>query len=268
MIIAYDSTNPWALPANAAMVVGYLDGKESAWAGSAWSRFTGVRGTNTVLANPLADGCDYERGNADLAQVANCMRTRYSLRKRSRLYFNNDTNNYVETVAYLNNYLPREWWDWWAVAVTGVPHLVPGSVMTQYLFAPTLDCSMVDDNYYASLLLTNPSAPSVPAAKVIPMTTTTMVGMALCATGGYWQLKSNGSVYAYGGAPYLGAVDGGTYTPEGSTTPKTNPLLVPGNSATALTATLDGKGYWIQASGGFIYAFGTAPYLGADNNNS
>ncbi|HEX4491416.1 MAG TPA: hypothetical protein VH914_09455 [Acidimicrobiia bacterium] len=61
---------------------------------------------------------------------------------------------------------------------------------------------------------------------------------------GWWTLGQSGSVYAFGGAPYLGR----------ATTP-TAP-------ATALAATRDGGGYWVVNSLGQVYAFGDARWSG------
>lgn len=40
----YDSTNPGAIPASAALVAGYVDGLYR-WSDAAWARFAGVRPT-------------------------------------------------------------------------------------------------------------------------------------------------------------------------------------------------------------------------------
>lgn len=39
----YDSTDPYAIPANAEMVAGYIDGSLYRWPDAAWNRFSGVK---------------------------------------------------------------------------------------------------------------------------------------------------------------------------------------------------------------------------------
>ena len=60
---------------------------------------------------------------------------------------------------------------------------------------------------------------------------------------GYWILTADGSIYAYGDAPYLGAA---------STAGGTDP-------ATAVFTPADYGGYWIVTAGGAVSSFGTAP---------
>jgi hypothetical protein len=99
-----------------------------------------------------------------------------------------------------------------------------------------------------------------PAAKDIPMITSTPSG------NGYWVAKSDGSVWSYGDAQYLGGLNpgaplypGGPGIPAGS--------LVPGDYVIGIAAhpqVLDGaQGYWLTTAEGRVYAFGTSDYFGA-----
>jgi hypothetical protein len=69
---------------------------------------------------------------------------------------------------------------------------------------------------------------------------------------GYWEAATDGGVFAFGGAPYLGSVPG---------------VLKPGQSLdspiVAMADTPDHGGYWLFAADGGVFAFGDAPFLGS-----
>ncbi|HEY3240468.1 MAG TPA: phosphodiester glycosidase family protein, partial [Acidimicrobiia bacterium] len=62
---------------------------------------------------------------------------------------------------------------------------------------------------------------------------------------GYWMVGSDGAVYAFGDARYLG-----------------NALVSGGAQAVDLEPTASGNGYWIVDDNGSVFAFGDARYLG------
>jgi len=75
------------------------------------------------------------------------------------------------------------------------------------------------------------------------------VGVVPTADGkGYWMVGSDGGVFAFGDAPYLGSLPG---------------LHVHVDNIRAVVPTADGKGYWMVGSDGGVFAFGDAPYLGS-----
>jgi murein DD-endopeptidase MepM/ murein hydrolase activator NlpD len=67
------------------------------------------------------------------------------------------------------------------------------------------------------------------------------------AAPGYWSTTADGSVYAFGGAPYHGGMGG-------------QPLAKP---VIGMTTTSDGGGYWQLASDGGIFSFGNARFFGS-----
>jgi hypothetical protein len=67
------------------------------------------------------------------------------------------------------------------------------------------------------------------------------------ATGGYWTAASDGGVFAFGNAPYLGSQGGA-------------PLNAP---VVGIAATPDAHGYWLVASDGGIFAYGDAGFHGS-----
>ena len=66
-------------------------------------------------------------------------------------------------------------------------------------------------------------------------------------TSGYWEVASDGGIFAFGDAAFAGSMGG-------------RPLNAP---IVAFAATPDGKGYWEVASDGGIFAFGDAAFAGS-----
>jgi hypothetical protein len=71
--------------------------------------------------------------------------------------------------------------------------------------------------------------------------------------GGYWLVTSDGGVYNFGDASYLGSM---AFQPYLGQIPLTKPVV-------GMAATPDGQGYWLVAGDGGIFAFGDAPFLGS-----
>ena len=72
-------------------------------------------------------------------------------------------------------------------------------------------------------------------------------GTGPAAGSGYWEAASDGGVFAFGDAPYLGSMGG-------------RPLAAP---IVGLAPTPDGGGYWEVASDGGVFAFGDARFWGS-----
>jgi hypothetical protein len=66
-------------------------------------------------------------------------------------------------------------------------------------------------------------------------------------TSGYRLVASDGGIFSYGDAPYLGSHGG---------SPLNKPIV-------GIAATPNGKGYWLVASDGGVFSYGDAPYLGS-----
>ena len=64
---------------------------------------------------------------------------------------------------------------------------------------------------------------------------------------GYWEVASDGGVFAFGDAGFFGSMGGRS-------------LAAP---VVGLAPTTDGKGYWLVASDGGVFAFGDAPFAGS-----
>jgi hypothetical protein len=92
----------------------------------------------------------------------------------------------------------------------------------------------------------------------VPVTVTTTGGSAVSPVPftyiqpGYWEAASDGGVFAFGGAQYLGSVPG---------------VLKPGQKLNspivAMADTPDHGGYWLFAGDGGVFAFGDAQFYGS-----
>ena len=93
-----------------------------------------------------------------------------------------------------------------------------------------------------------PGAPvSASVASTYP-SSAPLAGIASTPTGkGYWQVASDGGIFAFGDAGFYGSTGG-------------KPLNAP---VAGIAATPDGKGYWEVASDGGIFAFGDAGFYGS-----
>ena len=72
--------------------------------------------------------------------------------------------------------------------------------------------------------------------------------------GGYWQVSSDGQVFAFGSAQNYGSVQAPLGSPQ-------FPAKI-----RAMASTPDGKGYWLVGANGSVYTFGDASYYGSLGN--
>ena len=144
--IMWDSTTPLAIPLNAQLVAGYVDGRY-AWPQSAWARWpTQRRVTIAVdIGTTQADVLDVEAGAADPAQARVWVQNRLRLGVRAPIcYCNRSTEPALRAALTGLN------WRWWAADWTGQLHTIPGAVAVQYaspgIGTPThVDLSVVTD---------------------------------------------------------------------------------------------------------------------------
>ena len=78
---------------------------------------------------------------------------------------------------------------------------------------------------------------------------------------GYWIVHSDGSVWSFGDAQYLGGCNPGAPAKAGGPGIPAG-LLSAGESITSITAHPTAQGYWLHSDHGHVYAFGAAPYHG------
>jgi hypothetical protein len=75
-----------------------------------------------------------------------------------------------------------------------------------------------------------------------------VVGMAAAPGGlGYWFVASDGGIFNFGTAGFLGSMGG-------------HPLNLP---VVGMASTPSGQGYWLVGADGGIFNFGDAPFAGA-----
>ncbi len=87
-----------------------------------------------------------------------------------------------------------------------------------------------------------------------------VAGMAATPNGGgYWLALKDGSVYAFGDARSYGDLRGDKWA-DGSRD------IAPGAPIVGISSTADGKGYFLLAGDGSVYAFGDAKYQGSEGD--
>jgi hypothetical protein len=86
-----------------------------------------------------------------------------------------------------------------------------------------------------------------------------VVGMTPTATrGGYWLVASDGGIFSFGNAGFYGSIPGIGLAPAGSSSPrKLNAPIV------GMVPSADGKGYFMVAADGGVFAFGDAKFEGS-----
>ncbi len=104
----------------------------------------------------------------------------------------------------------------------------------------------------------NPALPAGGSNSFVP--NKPIVGIVATSTGkGYWMVGSDGGVFAFGDATFVGSSG------------QINPALAAGGSNSfmpnkpivGLVPTTDGRGYWMVAADGGIFAFGDAGFYGS-----
>jgi hypothetical protein len=134
----YDSVNVASYPANTGLALGYVDGR---WpdAAAVQARFPKARVftlTTTVAGAMTAEGYDCEKGDGDALSASEWAQRKLTAGKRPLIYCSR-----VGTAGYgwpwvLSNLkalgIPQANVDFGIADATGVAHLVPGSVFTQW----------------------------------------------------------------------------------------------------------------------------------------
>ena len=140
-----DSVSPGAIPLDAQAVAGYIDGSMSRWPAQAWSHWPAStpRVRISVMADPLADVMDVERGNASVSQVASAITHRAGAGLPTVVYCS------LGRFGLLRKQLPAAA-GWWVANWTGIPPatLPAGACAVQFADPPKSggqwDASVVD----------------------------------------------------------------------------------------------------------------------------
>ena len=93
----YDSTNPNAIPFDAEMVAGYLDGKKSKWPDEAWGWFPNARMVGIVINPALNNGevLDIEEFNWPAIAAPAWVQMRRDAGVEPTVYCNNGVPGYT-----------------------------------------------------------------------------------------------------------------------------------------------------------------------------
>ena len=249
MTLLQDSTDPAAIVAPEA-VAGYIDGLYR-WPAEAWASFPGIpHVTITVLGIHGARVCDCETGDLSSgAAAAWAVGELWSLR-RPTIYCNRSTWPQVIAALAGLKVTPSQV-DWWIADPTGTPHLIEGTVATQYAWhqlgqvAANVDLSLCAPGWPVSITPVTPPV-STPAPPARPAT---VAIMDYAPGNGYWEVRSDGGVFAYGRAPFLGSLGGKVLSA---------PII-------DACATATGKGYRLVGADGAVYCWGDAHYFGGVN---
>lgn len=170
----YDSTNPAAIPPDAQMVAGYVNGPNSQWPHSGWDRFPHAVKIRIDVGVPTpqplaADVADLENGNfgtdgspaALAAAGAAWVKTRQARGWWSTLYC--DANLLPAVRDACRGLHVYYWIANWDLAVPQAAGLIGGDVVAVQWASPTsnglpdYDLSVVSDSWFP------PPAPPVPA---------------------------------------------------------------------------------------------------------
>lgn len=147
MTIMYDSVTAAAIPQNAAVVAGYVDGK-FAWSSADWALFPNAYHVRiTVFGGTLAaDVIDVENGDATPATAVQWASDIRAVGRIPIVYCNENTWPSVET-AFASIAPPV----YWIANYDGAQTIPNGADAKQYMNTPSYDLSVVDD-YFLSIL--------------------------------------------------------------------------------------------------------------------
>lgn len=178
----YDAANPANIPATAGAVAGYDDGPESKWPADAWDRFTDaalkvhITVTGAVLTSDVAD---VENGDLTPESGARWAALKRSVRhERPALYCSLDSWDACKAAVVAAGLTAADvdWCvaSWGPAAGQGTPHLIAGTVWTQYDhdLAPGYDVGEADPAWRPSAAIASPPGqPPAPTPPVPPAPT-------------------------------------------------------------------------------------------------
>lgn len=142
----YDSITAAAIPADAAIVAGYVDGRYR-WSPADWARFPTARKVRIAVFASTLDGdvLDVERGDAAPADAPGWVRARRGQGADPSVY-----TSVTEWPTVRGEFARQGVAEphWWIAAYPGCgPALYPGSVAHQYHDAGPYDLSVVADHW-------------------------------------------------------------------------------------------------------------------------
>lgn len=228
MATMYDSTDASAIPVGAVVAAGYVDGTFANFA-AVVARTPKARHVSiTVTGRPANDVCDCESGDLTPLNAARWAAVEQRAGRRPTIYCSKNTQQAVIVALASVGAGPVDWWlaDW-----TGVPHLLPGTVATQYAHdVAGCDVSFTDGVWPA------PAGNPVDTGTHYDATVPGPNGMQLAVIG---KMVGAGGLYrgrASGGAPVFAGTGNPTTWAQGfnvKALPAGTPLAVPLTAADA-----------------------------------
>jgi len=148
MTLMYDSTNAAKIPTNAEVVAGYVDG-EYAWTNADWERFPNAVKVRIAVFPWTNDGevLDCENGDATPDQCPGWIRLRQSGGVAVPTIYCN-----LSSLAAVKAACQGLTYNLWIADPTGAPHLVAGSVATQYQWTSGYDLSLLSEGWPEALV--------------------------------------------------------------------------------------------------------------------
>lgn len=228
----FDSVDPFLIPTSAQAVAGYVNGRY-AWPESGWARFPhAFKKTISIRPDQVAYVLDVEQGDAEPDQVPGWCHLCLAGGLRRPTAYCSRLGTWPATRAAVHAAGLDAVVDYWVADYTGQPHLVPGSVATQWIDSGPYDLSVADQGWLAGAVVPALNGPPV---AILPTPDSL----------GYFIVCSDGGVFSKGSAVFRGSGVGLVASP-----------------VTSAAITSSGAGYWLVCEGGQVYAFGDAPYHG------
>ena len=129
MATMYDSTDALAIPDDAEVAAGYTDGHFVNFAAVVARTPNAQHVSITVTGLPASTVCDCESGDLTPLDAARWAKVEQRAGRRPTIYCSKDSQQAVLVALASVGAAPVDWWlaDW-----TGSPHLLGGTVATQY----------------------------------------------------------------------------------------------------------------------------------------
>lgn len=247
-----DSTNPLSIPTDCPVVGGYDDGR-FAWSVAGWNRFpfSKLVHITAIPKNNLytSQVCDCESGDFTPIQAAQWARSKLAGgHGRPTIYCSTSLFSQVQQALQgvgLN--IPGDV-DWWEADYNNNPAISSNSVAHQYQGSvpSPIGVGVVD------MTNTNGIWPGSPTVSPGPNLTGEEVVDFTPSGNGYWVCNTtNGAIFSYGDAQYLGAMNYPTN------------VLISGDVVTGFSSHPTSQGYIMSTQKGYVYAFGASPYYGS-----
>lgn len=232
----FDAATARNIPRDAKLVAGYINGRY-VWTTSDWARFPEATKVRIAIYIPGSkapmdgDVLDIETGDAN---------------SRSRIFAQewvaNRRANGIAPTLYTSKAgmiaLGGLHCDYWIADPTGVPHILPETVATQYSWLRGYDLSSTVDDWPRKDVSNMPT-PNAPC-----------VAFKLTKSGkGYWMFGADGGVFNYGDAKFFGSIPG-------TGKPLNNPI-------TCADVSESEQGYAMVSGADYgIFTFGDVPFMG------